>query len=438
MNEQGLLRRLMVRTPAAIFVPLILIAFIGILNLSSAARMTRPDLYLSQMSKFGMGFFLMMITAVIHTRMIRRLAYVVFSFSLVLLALVLVIGVSAKGCQRWLLIGGVRFQPSDPAKIALVMALAHYCSSYWPAKGYNLLTLIRPLNFTRPVGFLLAIISLLVKERHDSEFLSLKLASPLGMSIMVGLLVIGFVWLILAWLHLNANGFHMETVIAPIDIALVPFLLIYLEPDLGTGLIILAIAGIMFLFVGINWLSLVIGGVSFGAIGFLAYLTVLKDYQKQRLISFFSSENDSLGEGYQAMQSIIAIGSGRITGKGYNGGTQTQLSFLPENATDFVFGVWAEEWGFFASVILLFLYFVLIWGILRVATRVTDHFSQLICVGVAANLIVHVVINVGMVTGMLPVVGVPLILMSYGGTASIITLISIGLVINVALWRGAK
>jgi rod shape determining protein RodA len=111
---------------------------------------------------------------------------------------------------------------------------------------------------------------------------------------------------------------------------------------------------------------------------------------------------------------------------------------LPENATDFVFSVWAEEWGFVACVFLLFLYFLLLWSILKIAARVDDQFSQLICIGVAASIFLHVFINVGMVTGLLPVAGVPLPLMSFGGSSLNVTLMSIGLVVNVAIWRGQK
>jgi rod shape determining protein RodA len=226
--------------------------------------------------------------------------------------------------------------------------------------------------------------------------------------------------------------------IAPLDIPLILFLLIAIEPDLGTGLIVLAIAGIMLLFVGIRRSSLILGGISILLVGVGAYFTLLKDYQRQRIISFLNPEADIRGEGYHAMQSIIAIGSGRVTGKGYSGGTQTQLSFLPENATDFVFSVWAEEWGFVASIFLLGLYSVLLYSILKIAGKVTDEYSQLICVGVAAFIFLHVLINVGMVTGLMPVVGVPLPLMSFGGSSMNVTMIGIGLVINVAIWRGEQ
>jgi cell division protein FtsW (lipid II flippase) len=379
------------------------------------------------------------VAALIHTRFIRQLAFVAYVASLVLLVLVLVVGTAAKGAERWLVLGPLRMQPSDPAKLALILAIARYCSINWPSGGYSIITLVRPLNISRPIGFLGLMVFILVKSSRGSEFLSDQLlTSKLGMAMMVSLLVAGVIWLFLALLKLYQTKFQFEALIAPIDIPLAPFLLIAVEPDLGTGLIVLAVAGIMLLFIGIERMSLMIGFLGAAGVSVLAYFTLLRDYQKQRIISFLNPEADAKGEGYHAMQSIIAIGSGRLTGKGYSGGTQTQLSFLPENATDFVFSVWAEEWGFVACVFLLSLYFMLLWSILKIAAKVEDQFSQLVCIGVCASIFIHVFINVGMVTGILPVVGVPLPLMSFGGSSLNITLIGIGLVVNVAIWRGQK
>ena len=427
------------RMPLSVILPMVVIVAMGALNLSSAAQATRPDLYLNHISKFGFAFGLMIAVGLIHTRVIRRIAYPAFLFACFLLLMVILVGASAKGAQRWLVIGGLRFQPSDPAKIALVLALAHYCSHYWPQKGYTLFTLLRPFNISRPLGYLMAIVFLLVKERHSSELFSNELLkSKLGMAVMAGLLIIGLVWLFFALLLLRHEKYHFTAFVAPIDMAMIPFLLVAVEPDLGTALIILSIAGIMFLYVGIRPSSLLIGFVGTALVSVGAYFTLLKDYQRQRILTFINPEADVHGEGYHSMQSIIAIGSGRITGKGFGEGTQTQLSFLPENATDFVFSVWAEEWGLAASLLLIVFYFSMLVSILKMAPRVEDKFSQLVCIGVAASIFLHVFINIGMVTGILPVVGVPLPLMSYGGSAMVTTLIALGLVVNVALWRGAK
>jgi cell division protein FtsW (lipid II flippase) len=437
--EAGSAGKFSSRIPYGVLIPLFVIVAVGILNLSSASQATRPDLYLSQIARFGLALILLTATALIHTRIIRQLAMVAYGASLILLALVLVVGHTAKGAERWLVIGALRLQPSDPAKLALVLAIARYCSLYWPQHGYRILSLLRPLNISRPLGFIGLMVLLLVKGQHGTPiFSNALLTSNFGKALMGVLLMSGIVWLFLALLKLYRDKFQLQSLVAPVDIPLLPFLLICVEPDLATGLVVLAIAGIMFLYVRIQTSSLLIGAVATIALAVTAYFTVLMDYQKQRILSFLNPEADLKGEGYHAMQSIIAIGSGRLTGKGYNGGTQTQLSFLPENATDFVFSVWAEEWGFVACMFLIILYFILLWGILKIANKIEDQFSQLICVGVAAAIFIHVIINMGMVMGLMPVAGIPLPLMSFGGSSLNITSIGIGLVVNVALWRGEK
>lgn len=439
MIEHGLWRRIGSRLPWQIVLLPIAIVMIGIINLSSAAQATRPDLYLSQLGKFGFAMVLMMTIAGFHTRVVRRSSAIIYLGAVFMLMLVLVVGTVAKGSQRWLVLGALRFQPSDPAKFALILALAHYCSTYWPAKGYSLWSMLRPLNISRPVGYLLMMVALLVYSQHSEQlFLNKLLAKSYAPALMIFFLLFGLAWLFLAIWSLRKEGIQLDTMVAPIDIPMLPFLLIYLEPDLATGLTVLAIAGVMFLYIGINRSSIVIGTLVAIVVGVASYYTLLQDYQKQRLVSFFNQEHDLQGQGYQAMQSIIAIGSGRLLGKGYSGGTQTQLSFLPENSTDFVFSVWAEEWGFAASVFLLSLYLLLILAILRQSQKMEDRFSQLVCVGVAANIFVHVLVNVGMVTGILPVAGVPLPLMSYGGSSMAITMVGIGVVINTSLWRGTN
>ena len=436
--ETSSLNKISYRIPFSILIPLFLIIFIGILNLASAAQATRPDLYLSQMSKFGFAFCLMLALSFIDTRWIKRVSYVVYAFSIFLLLLVLVVGTSAKGAQRWLVLGSFRLQPSDPAKLAVILAIARYCSMYWPQKGYKLITLLRPLNFSRPLGFFGLMLIIFLKSNPIIELLPAKfLTSFVGVATIFSIIFVWLIWMFFCLMNLKKEGINFCSFIAPIDIAVLPFLLVAVEPDLATGIVILSICAIMFLYVGINKSSLFIGFLSFLLIATGAYFTLLKDYQKQRIISFLNQEADLQGDGYQAMQSIIAIGSGKAIGKGFSGGTQTQLSFLPENSTDFAFSVWAEEWGFLFCFLLLMLYFFMIIACLKMCLKTSDKFSQLICVGVAANIFVHVMVNIGMVTGILPVAGVPLLLISYGGSAMTTSMLALGLVVNVCLWRGS-
>lgn len=161
----------------------------------------------------------------------------------------------------------------------------------------------------------------------------------------------------------------------------------------------------------------------------------LKEYQQRRILTFLSPEMDPLGTGYHINQSKIAIGSGLLWGKGFLKGTQTRLHFLPEQHTDFAFSVLAEEWGFLGAVILLFLYaFLIFWGI-SIARNSKDRFGAILAIGVVAILFWQTVINVSMIAGLLPVVGIPLVLLSYGGSSVLSTMVGLGLLMNISMRR---
>ena len=162
---------------------------------------------------------------------------------------------------------------------------------------------------------------------------------------------------------------------------------------------------------------------------------LLKDYQKERIMTFFNPEDDPLGAGYHIIQSIIAVGSGGIFGKGYLKGTQTQLKFLPVQQTDFVFSVFAEEWGFLGGIILIILFAVLILWCLKIALNSRDLLGMLLSIGITMFILWEVFINIGMVLGMLPVVGIPLPFLSYGGSSMLVLMISMGLLLNVSMRR---
>lgn len=214
----------------------------------------------------------------------------------------------------------------------------------------------------------------------------------------------------------------------------IPFVLIVEQPDLGSATMILFIALTMLLFVGIKQrTALILAGL--GLIVTVAGWFGLRDYQRARIITFLDPEKDPLGSGYHIIQSKIAVGSGGFFGKGFLQGTQSQLSFLPERHTDFAFSVFAEEWGFVGACTLLFLYlFLIVWG-LSIARRTQDKFGMFLAVGVTAMIFWQIVVNLGMVIGLLPVVGVPLPLFSYGGTSMVTTMIGVGLLMNVSMRR---
>ncbi len=221
-------------------------------------------------------------------------------------------------------------------------------------------------------------------------------------------------------------------------IVFLPFILLVKQPDLGTSLIILAIfislvlakglhKKVAILFVIISLISLpFLGNILWGG---------LKDYQKNRIVAFIEPEADPAGIGYHLNQSKITVGSGKFIGKGYMHGTQGPFRFLPEKHTDFIFAVFAEEWGFLGSLLLLFLYFVLILRGLDTARKAKDDFGRLLALGITFMFLIYFFINVGMTLGIMPVVGIPLPFMSYGGTALLSNFLSIGVLINIRTRR---
>jgi rod shape determining protein RodA len=215
----------------------------------------------------------------------------------------------------------------------------------------------------------------------------------------------------------------------------VPALLIMKQPDLGTAVMIILVAASIMLFVGVRLSTMVAIVGAIIPLLFLGWQFGLREYQKNRVLNFLNPERDPLGSGYHLIQSKIAVGSGGVIGKGYMQGTQTQLRFLPEQHTDFAFSVFAEEWGFMGCLVLLLLYmFLIMWG-LQIANRCNDRFGSMLAVGVTAMLFWHVVINVGMVIGLFPVVGVPLPFFSYGGTSMVTSMMGIGILLNIHMRR---
>jgi rod shape determining protein RodA len=229
-------------------------------------------------------------------------------------------------------------------------------------------------------------------------------------------------------------GFRLRELARPMLLTALPFALIVIQPDLGTAGLVALIAVTIALYVRVERRALIL--LVAGAAGLVPVVwLLLKDYQRQRILTFINPDQDPLGSGYHIIQSKIAIGSGMISGKGYLQGTQNALSFLPEEHTDFIFSVLAEEWGAAGSVALLLLFLMLIlWG-LSIAHRCRDPFGHILAVGLTTLLAWQVVINIGMTMGLMPVVGVPLPLISYGGSSTLTVAICIGLLLNISMRR---
>ena len=235
--------------------------------------------------------------------------------------------------------------------------------------------------------------------------------------------------------HGGQGGLGVKELGVPLIMVGLPALLIMKQPDLGTAILVLLIAGSLLSAVGIRLSALIIGLVAAVPVIFVGWEYYLREYQKNRILDFLNPERSRLGSGYHIIQSKIAVGSGGFFGKGYLKGTQTQLRFLPEQHTDFAFSVFSEEWGFLGCLVVLGLYLCLIlWG-LQIASRCNDRFGTLLAVGVTAMLFWHISINIGMVIGLFPVVGVPLPFFSYGGTSMVTSMTGVALLLNISMRR---
>ncbi|MBW2485533.1 MAG: rod shape-determining protein RodA [Deltaproteobacteria bacterium] len=345
----------------------LLIAIMGLINLYSATYAggdATIHLFLRQLFFFVAGISFIIIIHLFDYRLLLKWNYPLYFMVVGLLLAALFLGGSIAGTQRWINLGFFRLQPSEPAKLMLVISLASY---YY---------------------------------RKDT-----------------------------------GHGFTLGELLVPIGLTGLFFVLVLKQPDLGTALMFAGIFISMTLFVKLKWSTI---GIIFGtgaAVIPIGWKFFLKPYQRQRIETFLNPESDPTNSGYHIMQSKIAVGSGLKFGKGYLKGTQGHLHFLPERHTDFAFSVWAEEWGFAGSLFFLAVYFFMIlWG-LNVCLVSRDKFGVLLAFGIVSLIFWQAIINLLMVMGFLPVVGIPLPMFSYGGSSLMTTLIGIGLLMNIRMRR---
>ena len=306
---------------------------------------------------FAVGYVILILGAQVSLQRYTRWAPWLYLAGVATLVAVMFFGVGAKGAQRWLQIGGFRFQPSEIMKLVVPIAVAWYLSDR-----------ILPPRF--------------------------------------------------------------KYVLVSLALVVVPAGLILQQPDLGTSLLIAA-SGLFVLFMaGIGW-RYIFGAVLLAvASAWPAWMFVLKDYQKQRILTMLNPESDKLGAGWNIIQSKTAIGSGGLEGKGYMLGTQAQLDFLPESHTDFIVAVLAEEMGYIGVVVLIVLYLAITGRGLIIAARARESFGRLLAGSLILTFFIYVFVNIGMVSGILPVVGVPLPLVSYGGTSAITLMAGFGIIMS--------
>jgi len=230
-----------------------------------------------------------------------------------------------------------------------------------------------------------------------------------------------------------SNVNRIKNIVVPILILFTPIVLVVGQPDLGTAILI-ALSGIIVLWLaGVNIKYFFYSSLTF-IISAPFVISFLKPYQKLRILTFFDPDKDPLGAGYQIIQSKIAVGSGGFTGKGFLKGTQGYLEFLPEKHTDFIFTLFSEEFGFLGSIFLLLVYAVLIFRILRIGALSRSFFGKFFCYGFGSAIFVYIVVNMAMVLGLLPIVGSPLPIMSYGGSSMLATMIGLGIVMSTKIY----
>jgi len=307
-----------------------------------------------QIRNFVVGFAVLLVVAQIRLDTLQRWAPTLYLGALLLLLLVPFFGVGAKGAQRWLSLGFIRFQPSEIMKIAMPLMVA-------------------------------------------------------------------------AWVVRHALPPRPSTSVTALLIIALPAAAIATQPDLGTAILVGASGAFVVFMAGVSWWQIFSGAMAALACIWPAWLFLLRDYQKQRILTLFDPEADRLGAGWNIIQSKTAIGSGGWSGKGYLQGTQSHLDFLPESQTDFIIAVLAEEWGLRGVLLLLLLYGLVVARGLWISFTAQTSYGRLLASAITLTFGVYVVVNMGMVAGILPVVGVPLPFVSFGGTSIVTLLLGFGI-----------
>jgi len=356
----------------------------------------------------GVGLALAFFLSLCRYDFLLRWHWLTYALTNVSLIAVMLAGISAKGAQRWISIAGFNFQPSEFAKVGMIITLAALLQSRSAGKIPRVL---RALLVT-------AVPWALVFVQPD-----------LGTSLVFGAIILGMLY----WGNVNPGWLIL--LISPI-VAVILFN-VYLP---AWCIWAVAMGAIAFVTMPWRWLSTIGAiGINFlaGELGHILW-GLLKDYQKDRIILFLNPEKDPLGGGYHLIQSRIAIGSGQLWGQGLYQGTQTQLNFIPEQHTDFIFSAVGEEWGFIGCLVLLFIFWLICLRLVLIAQSAKDDFGSLLVIGVFSTIVFQVIINISMTIGLAPVTGIPLPWMSYGRSALLTNWIAIGIVQSVANHRSKK
>jgi rod shape determining protein RodA len=387
---------------------LVAIGFFAIFSATYAAELKGGSFlkYLNKhfFSLLAAGFFLFFFSYLDYKHL-QKASWVLYPLMLGLLLLVVFLGSTALGAQRWLVLGPLQFQPSEFSKLIMIISLAAFMK--------DKIGKISQAREILPMLVLTGIPFLLIFKQPDLGTALVMVAITLGM----------LIYSRVSWEYLV--------------IFFTPLLSIVLCRFLVLWVLYIILLFLILSFFRMSWFNFVLVMVLNVAAGlaFPYVWSLLKDYQKQRLATFLNPAADPLGAGYHTLQAKIAVGAGMFLGRGFLQGTQTQMQFIPVQHADFIFSVVAEEFGFLGSIILLGIFLVMLWRMIYIACSAKDTFGQLLAAGITSLFLFHIFVNVGMTLGLLPIVGIPLPLLSFGGSALVVNLSCIGILQSIAMRR---
>ncbi len=393
--------RLTDRFDYLLFAAMVLLIAIGLVAIYSASNNINNNAFNKQLFFSLVSLVLFFLIYFTHAKIIRLISIPTYILSIILLLAVLVTGHSVYGAKSWLNFGPVGFQPSELGKVGMIMML-----SYWLSKNNVKLDNLKDLGVSLLIGLFPV---LLILGQPD-----------MGTAIVYVLVILAQLF----WAGIDLFGLFV--ILSPVVIVFLSFF--------GTIAVVvglLTVLVLLFYFKKDIFLSLTIFIINISSI-FLFQIGVklLRPHQQRRLLTFLDPMTDPYGSGYNAIQAKTAVGSGGLFGKGFLHGSQTQLRFIPEQWTDFIFSVIGEEFGFIGSIIVIILFSIVFYRLLRMALMQKDFFESLITIGILTTLFIHFFINIGMNIGLAPVIGIPLPFLSYGGTALLVNVSMIAIVMS--------
>lgn len=381
----------------------------GLLAIFSATYTSGTDYFSKQLTFALFGILIMLVVSYIPPRIISRFSYYFYFIALILLVLVLFFGKKISGSKSWFSVGGFGIQPSEFAKIATILAISNFLSS--AEDGYR--NVNKPLVFIKACAFVIFPVMLIMRQ------------PDMGTS----LVFLSMILPILFWVGLSP--YVIFIIVSPAVVAFGAFLGMnyFIAALIIVAIILLLFKRNIFLTAGLLVMNFIVG------FSVDTLYKKLQPYQQNRIKAVFDPATDPLGSGYNVIQSKVAIGSGGLTGKGFLQGTQTQLKFIPEQWTDFIYCMIGEEFGFIGSVAILALYMIVIFQLVNNSYLSKNKFLSVACIGFSSIIFFHLVINVGMTIGLMPVIGIPLPLMSYGISSLLSFLFMMGIGMNAYRYR---